>query len=152
MIFDKQTLLSEDQDLAQAAGTYVSTNTIDLSAQDTVPPGFQARGTPPYDIGRGGQPPELVIQVTETFTSGGAATLKAEIIMSANADLSSPTVLQSSAVIALATLVAGYQFRLALPPGISARYLGVQYVIATATTTAGKCTAGLVADRNTLSI
>jgi hypothetical protein len=53
-------------------------------------------------------------------------------------------------VIALATLVAGYRARLAISEGITARYLGVQYVIATATMTAGTCSAwiGIDADSN----
>lgn len=151
MILDLQTILSDDQNLAQAAGTYLSTNAIDLGAAGTVPAGFQARGTPPHDIGRGAMV-ELEVQVTETFTSGGAGTLQAKIITDDDAALGSPTILQSSEAIALATLVAGYKFRLALPVGIAERYLGVQYVIATAAMTAGKVTAGLVADRQTTSV
>lgn len=145
MYLDKQTLLSDDQDLSQAAGTYVSTNTIDLGTAGTIP---HLGGTPLMDIGRGNEP-DLLCQITETFTSGGAATLTVQLIQSANADLSSPTILQTTPALALATLVAGYQFRLRIPPGISARYLGVQYVIGTATTTAGTVTAGIVLDKQT---
>ena len=50
---------------------------------------------------------------------------------------------------ALATLIAGYQFRLAVPPGVSKRYLGLRYTVGTAETTAGKVTAGLVIDKQT---
>lgn len=151
MLIDKETLLSDSQDLAQVAGTYVSTNSIDLGVAGTPPAGFQARGTQPHDIGRS-RKAQLLVQVDETFTSGGAATVKAELIMSANADLSSPTILESTQAIALATLVAGYQFRLGVPVGITARYLGVQFVIGTATTTAGKVTAALLLDRQSTSI
>lgn len=148
MLLDLQNILSDDQDLAQAAGTYVSTHTIDLGVAGTTPAGFQARGSAPHDIGAGAVP-ELLMQVTQTFTSGGAGTLRFDLIMSANADLSSPTILASTQAIALATLVAGYLARLAIPAGITARYLGAQYVVATATMTAGKCTTGLLLNRQT---
>jgi translation initiation factor 6 (eIF-6) len=36
-----------------------------------------------------------------------------------------------------------------LPGGLNERYLGVQYVIGTATMTAGKVTAGIVANKQT---
>lgn len=151
MLIDKETLLSDSQDLAQVAGTYVSTNSIDLGTAGTPPAGFQARGSPPHDVGRA-RKAQLLIQVDEAFTSAGAATLVVDVIMSANADLSSPTILESSQAIAKATLVAGYQFRLGVPVGITARYLGVQYTVGTATTTAGKVTAALLLDRQTTSI
>lgn len=146
MLLDMQTLMSDSQDLAVAASTVLCTNKIDLGVAGTIPPGFQARGSAQHDIGRGGRgmTAVLLVQVDETFTSGGAGTLKVQLINDDDAALGSPTILQSSEVIALATLVAGYRFRLALPAGIAERYLGVQYVVATATMTAGKVTAGLV--------
>lgn len=152
MLLDKQTLLSDSQDLAQAAGTYLSTNSIDLGAAGTMPNGFQSRGTAPHDIGRSPYPPHILVQVDETFTSGGAATLQVKLITDDAAALGSPTIIHSTEAIALATLVAGYQFRIALPVGIAERYLGVQYVIATATTTAGKVTAALVVDAQTTKV
>ena len=144
MILDKQNLWSDAQSIAAAAGTVVSTNAIDLGAAQTDTLG----NTLPRDPGRGGQV-EMIATLTETVTSGGAATVQAQLVSSANADLSSPTVLQSTAALALATLKAGYQFRLALPAGINQRYIGMQYVIGTATTTAGKVTAGIVAAKQT---
>jgi hypothetical protein len=153
-LIDLQNVLSDGQDLAQSAGTYVSTNTLDLTggaggaaqgaAIGVMPAHF---GTAITDKGRG-RPVHLVVRITETFTSAGAATVKAQLISSASANLGTPTVLGSSEAIALATLVKGYQFRVAgvLPKGIAQRYLGVQYVIGTATTTAGKCDAYLSFD------
>lgn len=148
MMMDLQNLLSDDQNLAVAIGTHVSTNTIDLGT-----PGTDNMGNVvAYDVGKG-EPLDMLIQVTETFTSAGAATVTAQIIESASADLSSPTVLSSSAAIALATLAAGYQFRLnSVPAGVSKRYLGVQYVVGTAATTAGKVTAGIVLDKQTTTV
>lgn len=145
MLLDKQTLLSDAQSIAQTAGTYVSTNTIDLGVAGTIP---GIGGTPINDIGRQ-RHLELLVQVVETVASGGSATVSFQLIQSANADLSSPTVLQQTPAIAYAGLTAGYQARLAVPAGITQRYLGVQYVIATATTTAGKVTAGLVEAKQT---
>lgn len=146
MILDRQLLLSENQDLSQNTGTYVSTNTIDLLATGVIP--GRLGGLPVSDIGRGNAP-ELLVQVTETFTSGTSSTVQAQLITSATDNLGSPTVIASTAAIAHATLVAGYQFRLAVPPGIAQRYLGVQYVIGGAATTAGTVTAGIVLDKQT---
>jgi hypothetical protein len=54
-------------------------------------------------------------------------------------------------VLAKAALIAGYIFAISgrLPPGITQRYLGLQFVIGTATVTAGTVTAGIVLDEQT---
>lgn len=150
MLLDLQTLLSDSQ--APTTGTTVSTNSIDLGVAGTMPPGFQARGNAPHDLGTGAFPGKLLVQVDTTFTSGGAGTLRVDLITSASANLGSPTILESTPALALATLVAGYQFRLALPVGITQRYLGVQYVIATADMTAGSITAGFLIDKQTTRV
>ena len=58
-----------------------------------------------------------------------------------------------SAVIALATLVAGYNFKLKVPnynnTTTDYRYLCAQYIIGTATTTAGTITTALLMDKQT---
>lgn len=145
MLLDVQNLVSDDQDLAKAAGTYLSDKSIDLGAVGTIP---GIGGTPIHDVGRG-DCPELLVQVTETFTSGGAGTLQAKLVMADDDALTSNVVvLQETLAIALATLVAGYQFRLCCVPfGVTKRYLGIQYVVGTATMTAGKVTAGILVDR-----
>lgn len=145
MLLDAQVLLSDNQDLSQAAGAYVSTGAIDLGVPGTMALG----GSPISDIGRGNVP-SLLCQVTETFTSGGAATLTVEVISASASTLDAGVVSHmSSGAIALATLIAGYQFRLAIPHGITGRYLGLRYTIGTAATTAGTVTAGLVMDLQT---
>lgn len=144
MILDMQNLCSDSQDLSQAAGSYLSTNAIDLTGGTFTSPG--GYGTIPRDAAKG-ENLNFYVQVDETFTSGGAATLTVELIMSANSDLSSYTVLHTTPALALATLVAGYQIRIAVPyVGLTSRYLGVRYTIGTATTTAGTCTAGIAKD------
>lgn len=140
-MLDKQNLLSDSQSIAAAAGTVVCTNTIDLGAATTDTIG----NTLTKDLGRGKRP-ELYAQIVEAVTSVGAATVRCELIHSDNADLSSPTVLSKTDDIAKASLVVGYRFRLSVPPGVTKRYMGLQYVIGTATTTTGKVTAGLVSD------
>ncbi len=139
MLLDKLTTFSDQQTIAAVASTIASTYSVDVGAAGTDNMG----NTPIQDIGR--TPVDLLVQVTETVTSAGAATVTFQLIHSDNADLSSPTILATTPAIALATLVAGYQARLGMAPGVTKRYIGVQYVIGTATTTAGKVTAGLLA-------
>jgi hypothetical protein len=143
MLLDAQTLFSKAQTLATTAGTLTSTNAIDLGAAGVNSLG----GTHLQDIGRS-PGVKVFCQVDETVTSGGAATINFQLIQSAAANLGSPDVLASSGVIALGSLAAGYR-----PPGLSItpglitkRYIGMQYVVATATTTAGAVTSGLVLD------
>lgn len=144
MMLDKQNTFSDKQDLAQTAATYLSTNSLDLGV-----PGVDGLGnTVIADVGRS-RNIELLVQVTETFTSSGSATVQFQLIESANANLSSPDVLATTPAIAYTALKAGYQARLGWPAGFTKRYIGVQYVIGTATTTAGKVTAALVETRQT---
>ncbi len=148
MLLDKQNMFSEAQSVGTAIATVVSTNSIDLGAAGTTPTGA-AIG---YDIGKSGDV-RILCQVTSTVTSGGAATIQAQLVMSDNANLSSPTVLQETTVIALATLIAGYQFRLnTIPAGITKRYLGMQYVVGTAAPTAGTITSGIVLTKQTTTV
>ncbi|WP_026601473.1 Bbp16 family capsid cement protein [Methylomonas sp. 11b] len=116
---------------AQAVtSTAVSTNTIDLS---------QAR-----DIGQGGDL-YAVFTVDEAATASGSATVTFQIISSAAANLSSPTVLIETAPIAKTELTLGRDpIAICIPESflaaqpIGQRYLGVQYTVATGPLTAGK--------------
>ncbi len=152
MILDLQNLISDSQTLAVAAGTVIATNKIDLGAAGTIPPGFQARGSAPHDL-QGGTDMELLCQIDQTVTSGGALTLQVQIIVDDDPAMGSPVVLSSSAVIALATLVAGYNFKLKVPnynnTTTDYRYLSAQYVIGTAAGTAGTITTALLMDKQT---
>jgi hypothetical protein len=142
MILDKQNMFSEAQAVT-ALGNTLSTNTIDLGVAGTPVVGGLIT-----DVGRGGNV-EVVAQVVTAFTSGGAATLQVQLVMADDAALTSNlTVLDETAAIALASLVAGYQFRMGtIPGGVTKRYLGIRYIVGTAVMTAGAVTAGLAKDR-----
>lgn len=143
MIVDNRLLFSDAQNLAQAAGTYVSTNAFDNLAAQTAPGGF---GTIRKDNFRALENMELLLQIMTTFTSGGAATLQFQVVQADDVALSSGVeVLQETVALALATLVQGYRPRLRIPTlGLTKRYWGLRYIIGTAAMTAGTVTAGLV--------
>lgn len=111
----------------------VSTNTIDLGED--------------RDIGSG-RDLYAVVNVDETVTAAGAATVTVQVIASASSDLSNPTVLSQSGPIPKADLVAGRKpIVVPIAPGaltslpIGQRYLGVNYEVATGPLTAGKFSA-----------
>lgn len=148
MIQDLELTFSNDQTLAIAVGTALSTKSVDLGAN-----GAAALGGKGYhDVGRGG-PVQVWCQITATATSGGAGTLQVELVMADNGALTSNLViLQKTEAIALATLVAGYQFRIGgtVPPGITKQFIGLRYTVATADLTGGTISAGLLWDRQTV--
>lgn len=156
MLLDKQLTFSDQQSLAVAPGAVISTNTVDLrptaTAAVNVAPGATTGvlGAPINDIAKGNTL-ELLVQITEAFASGGAGTLRVEAISSDKADLTDATgtitTRADTGVMALATLTLGRQLNLTLPTGITQRYLGLRYTIATAAMTAGKVTAGFIVDR-----
>lgn len=145
MMFDKHLMFSEAQDLSQAAGTYTSTNVVDLGASGTTGAGATLAG----NMGLG-EPVFLSVHVVEAFASGGAATVDVRVIGADNEALTTnPTTLVSTGALAYGTLTAGARpaaVNTMLPPSAK-RYLGISYVIAGATTTAGTITAGLVTQR-----
>lgn len=140
MQLDINSLLSDDQDLAQAAGTYYSdvyNNKGDgLTTSKDAPSGVTS------DLGKG-KHIELLAQVTETFTSGGAATLQAVLETATDEAFTTPVTLADSGVIAKADLVAGKQLLPHVLPQGGLQYYRIKYVIGTAATTAGKVTAGI---------
>lgn len=144
MRLDKQNLLCDAQ--AVTTGTQLSTNSIDVkglatpTANQTTAWSTDTLGnTPIDDVGRSDV--EILVQVVTAFTAG--TSLQVNLIESANADLSSATIIQSTPAIAEATLKVGYNFRLAVPPGFAARYLGLQFVTV-GTHATGNITAGLL--------
>jgi hypothetical protein len=127
MITDKLLRVSEDQALTTTA---VSTNTIDLSI---------AR-----DMGEG---QELFMNFAVTAALTGGTSVKFEVIQSASADLSTPTVIGSTDAVVSASLVAGYNTAVRINPQIGSkgqRYIGARYTIS-GTYSAGTVTADVVA-------
>lgn len=119
-----------------AAGTYLVGDVIDL--------------TTARDIGAG-EPIYLVISVDTAVTSGGAATVQFKLASDATASIATDgtaTEHYASAAIAKATLVAGYQIVVAVPPEDPdfERYLGILQVTGVAALTAGKINAFLTHD------
>lgn len=143
-MLDKQNLLSDAQAIAGAAGTFVSTHKIDVRGGT---PGFTTDtlgNTAEMDPGKSPEV-DVLIQVVEDFAGGDSVNF--QIGYDNDAAFGSPTILASTGAIAIAALKAGYQARLALPPGRTAAdiYLGAQYVtLGAGAMTAGKVTAGII--------
>lgn len=133
MITDALLQLSSAQ---AVTATAVSTNTIDLGSN--------------RDIGAGSDI-KVVFGVDVSATAAGAATVTFQVISSASASLTSPTILAQTDAIGKAELTAGRRpisldiaaSVLAAQP-VGQRYLGVQYTVATGPLTAGSFTSTLV--------
>lgn len=129
MICDKLATFADDLALnTGAAGSYIIGDQIDLQVARNVASA----------LGNGTL--FLCAKVNTTATSGGAATLTLDLVTDDNGSLSSPTVLISSASVAVASLTAGAVVLLtALPIGATfERYIGIQQRTGTAAFTAGK--------------
>lgn len=101
-----------------------------------------------HDIGRGRRV-SIVVQVLTAFTSGGAGTLQVNIINTTDAALTAglQVLLSTQTAIALATLVAGFRMAFGSVPGkVPKRFLGLQYVVATAAFTGGLVSSFLALD------
>jgi len=126
MITDKLLRVSEDQAVTSTA---VSTDTVDLvTARDI------GEGTPLY------------MNFAVTTAMAGGTSIKFEVITSANANLSSPTVIGSSDAITTANLGLGKNVVVRLNPEIAGkgqRYLGARYTVS-GTYSGGKITADIV--------
>jgi hypothetical protein len=93
----------------------------------------------------------LIIHVSATFTSGGAATVQFKLCSDAQAAIAVDTTETDhwrSDVFGFASLVAGTRIQIPLPKGFPAyeRFLGIEVVTAVATTTAGSIYAALTND------
>ena len=127
MIRDSQTNLWEAAALS-GAGTTVSTNTYDLGAAPVA-------NAPANDIA-GGEPMCVILcSIVGAVNTNGSETYEIDIITSASANLSSPTIISkypfTNAQVQAGVLAAGVIFILPLPPGfIAQRFLGGQAILA----------------------
>ena len=129
MLLDALLQLSSAQ---AVTATAVSTNTIDLSVVRDLGPGRSLFA---------------VWGVDTSAAAAGAATVTFQVITSAAANLSSPTVVSQTDAIPKADLTAGRKlFAQRIDPAIllaqpnGQRYLGVQYTVGTGPLTAGAFT------------
>ena len=131
MIIDR---FNEFSDAQAVTATAASTNTVDLNAAGKI------EGKPYY----------LHIKVNTTATADGAATVTFALQTDDNTGFSSATALWTSAAVAKATLVAGYEvIRLPINGLALERYLRVYYTVGTGPLTAGKFDAFLAPDGDT---
>src|SRR5258706_1216162 len=109
MILDALLQFDNAVSLAIAVGSQVSTNVIDLGITSGIP--TSASGGGARDIGIGDDPAmKLLVQVSTTFTSGGAATLAVALQGAVDNGAGAPAAFSTwwtSPAYALATLVAG---------------------------------------------
>ncbi len=155
MILDALLQFDNAVSLAIAAGTQASTNVIDLGITSGIP--TSASGGGARDIGIGDDPAmKLLVQVSTTFTSGGAGTLAVALQGAIDNGAGAPAAFSTwwtSPAYALATLVAGarlYDMDMPRPPdGIAIpRFLRLLYTVGAATMTAGNVSAFIVLDRD----
>jgi len=130
--------------LANAVGTYNSTNVIDLGVTSGIP--TSANGGGARDIGIGDDNMlQLLVIVTTTFTSGGAGTLIVNFQGAPDGGTGAPgtwTTYATYPTYALATLIAGASLvnqAVPRPPAgiVIPRFLRLTYAIGTAAMTAG---------------
>lgn len=138
MIIDKLLEICDDFDLDQEMGTYLATNQIDLGSAPTL-----------QNIGNGA-PLYLVCVVTEAFTDGGdSATLNIRLVSDDTASIhaSTSTIHLDSGAMLKAALPLGAKFVYPLPVNSNyERYLGINFIVATAGFDTGWITAFITAD------
>lgn len=128
MITDAQNRPSNGQSLV-GSGTIVSTDSIDLLSVNRNP---------------GRAKPIRMVSVLPTALVGATA-IQAQVISSANSNLSSPSVVATGPSVPVASAIAGARILDVPLSGVAQRYLGVQYVL-TGTATAGTVTSVIVAE------
>lgn len=126
-MFDRELIFSKDQ--AVTTGTQYSTDKYDA-------------GAAPYNINTNR---ELQVSCVVTTDFADGTSLAVNFVESDNADLSSPTVLIGSGVVAEANLKKGKVLLRTAVPRTSKRYLGFQFVTV-GTHTAGKVFGGILRD------
>lgn len=140
MIFDNSLLLSDAQPVTASAA---SANVIDLGTTGTP---YGASAALVRDLGRG-QEVDLAVTVSQTF----AGLTNLQVSVQVSPDNATWTTVSSGAVVPLASLATGYQFKVpgSIEEGVNARYLRLYYTVGGSNATAGKITAAVVSSRQT---
>jgi len=155
MILDSLLQFDAANNLAQIAGTYNSTNVIDLHIINGGLPVLSANQGA-RDIGIGDDPAmKIMVLVTTTFTSAGSPTLTVNLQGAPDNGSGAPgtwSTFASTQAYALTALIAGARLMdqdMPRPPaGVTyPRFLRLTYVIGAATVTAGVVESLLVLDR-----
>lgn len=132
MLTDANLTLSASQAVTASA---VSANTIDLGVN--------------RDIGAG-EELNIYVNIEQTVTAAGAATVNFQVIVSDTPNLASPVILGQTDAIPKANLVQGNQLTIPVPRSfinkLGKRYFGLQYTVGTGPLTAGIFSAGVVID------
>lgn len=130
MITDAQNRPTTVSQAITGTGTVVSTDSIDLlTANRNVGRSFPMR-----------------VYCNVTVALAGGTSIQAQLIQSANANLSSPDVLASGPVVPLASAVAGAELLDTAIPGTTKRYLGLQFVLTGTFTGSGAVQGGVVSE------
>lgn len=132
MILDYENLFSNDQAITVTAAP---TNVIDLGDDDSAVQALNQKGEL-----------DVFCQVTTAFAGG--TSLQVALQSDDDEAFGSATTIMTSAAIATASLVAGYQFKFGKLPRINERYIRLYYTVV-GTMSAGKVVAGLVLDTQT---
>lgn len=157
MILDGLLQFSSAQTIALAAGTYTSTNVLDLGIVGLP---TSASGGGARDIGIGDDPAmKLLVQIVTAVTSGGSPTLTVSLQGAPDNGSGSPgsfVTMTTGAAVAFAQLqqvgtrLLDQDMPRPVPNQPLPRFLQLQYVIGAATITAGALSAFLVLDRHDL--
>lgn len=146
------------QSLAQVVGSYPSTNTYDILGSGVGTPPANIIGNPAsglfgQDPGIGSHRPEINVTVGTAFVSAGGGTVNVQLQYSEDTAVtyqpaSWKTVAETGAI-AVANLTEGaiiarFPFLPAAPVGLRPRYVRLNFVVATATITAGTIASALV--------
>jgi hypothetical protein len=134
MITDAQNRPTTVSQAITGTGTVVSTDSVDLlTANRNIGRSFANRA-----------------HVVVTTALAGGTSIQAQLIESANANLSSPTVLASGPTVALASAIAGAELLDVPIPGTAKRYIGFQFVLTGTFTGAGAVQGNFVAETDTM--
>lgn len=135
MILDKNLEFADNTATAKPTGTSNIGNTVDL--------GMAGRFGDGSDV-------YLCVQVTKSFTSGGAAKVTFQVASDSTESISTnntQSVHIASGAIGKATLVKGHQMTIPIPAGYKyERYVGVQTVVESSALTAGSINAFITID------